>query len=348
MTGPVLHYLSPGDPNQRTGGYLYNARILAGLQALGQPVALHVIPGHHPGPDPSAAAAAKAVLRSLPDDSLVLADGLLHASLAEILPHEGDRLRLVSILHHPLALESGLSPEESVLLLAAETRAVSRHRLIIVSSPRTAETLRELDIRRDGITVVVPGTAPASIPPTPKPQLPRRLLSVGTLTPRKGHDVLLTALAGLQNLDWVLDIFGSADRDPIHAEHVFSLARELGMSHRLTFHGEQEEAALAQAYARADLFVLASRYEGYGMVLTEAIAAGLPVVASGGGAVPETVPPAAGIVVAPDDPSALAGAIQSVLTSAERYRLLCLGAARQRFPDWPDQARAFLSALEGV
>ena len=348
MSRPVLHYLSPGDPEQRTGGYLYNARILAGLKALGQPVITHVIPGHHPGPDPVAARAGEAVLRALPDDSLVLTDGLLHASLADILPREAARLRLISILHHPLALESGLSPEESVLLLAAETRAVSRHRLVIVSSPRTAVTLRELDIRRDAIAVIVPGTAPAALTPLPKPALPRRLLCVGTLTPRKGHDVLLHALAGLGDLDWALDIYGATDRDPAWAVRIFALADRLGLSGRLIFHGEQGDAALAGAYAQADLFVLASRYEGYGMVLTEAIAAGLPVVASGAGAVPDTVPPAAGIVVAPDDPVALGGALTSILTSADRYRRLCEGAARQRFPDWPEQARAFLSALEGV
>jgi len=348
MPRPVLHYLSPGDPDQRTGGYLYNARILAGLKALGQPVDTHVIPGRHPGPDPVAAQAAEAILRALPDDRLVLIDGLLHASLADILPREAARLRLISILHHPLALESGLSPEQSVLLLAAETRAVSRHRLVIVSSPRTAETLRELDIRRDAVAVIVPGTAPAALAPLPKPDLPRRLLCVGTLTPRKGHDVLLRALAGLRQLDWVLDIYGATDRDPACAAAIFALADTLGLSERLTFHGEQGDAALADAYARADLFVLASRYEGYGMVLTEAIAAGLPVVASGAGAVPETVPPAAGIVVGPDDPVALAGALTSVLTSSDRYRLLCGGAARQRFPDWPEQAGAFLSTLEGV
>lgn len=341
-----VHFLSPGAPDQRTGGYLYDARILAGLRALGVTVDTHVIPGQFPGPDPMSAEAALDLLRSLPDGSLVIVDGLLHASLADILPAESRRLTLVSILHHPLALESGLSESESQALLEAERRAVSGQRLIVVSSPMTARTLPLLAIGEGRIAVVIPGTRPRPRPERPKPDIPRRLLSVGTLTRRKGHDVLLQSLSALSKRDWTLDLYGSDQRDPEWVAHLRQMTHRLGLAERVHFHGEVGDAVLDEAYAAADLFILASRYEGYGMAFTEAISAGLPVVASGGGAVAETVPRGTGIVIGPDDILALTAAIASIMDAPVFYQALCRNVASQSFPDWPDQAKAFLAALE--
>lgn len=348
MAVEQVHFLSPGAPDQRTGGYLYDAHILSGLAALGIRVETHVIPGRFPGPDPVSAEAALGLLRGLPDGGLVILDGLLHASLADILPAESRRLKLVSILHHPLALESGLSATESQALLEAERRAVSGQRLIVVSSPMTARTLPLLAIGHGRIAVVIPGTRPRPKPERPKPAIPHRLLSVGSLTRRKGHDVLLQSLAALRQRDWVLDMYGSDQRDPEWAAYLRQMTDRLGLTERITFHGEVGDAILDQAYADADLFILASRYEGYGMAFTEAISAGLPVVASGGGAVAETVPPGTGVVIGPDDALALTAAIASIMDAPLFYQALCRNVARQSFPDWPDQAKAFLAALEEI
>jgi glycosyltransferase involved in cell wall biosynthesis len=173
------------------------------------------------------------------------------------------------------------------------------------------------------------------------------ILSVGMLVPRKGHDVLLQALARLADLDWSLAIAGDASRDPVHADGLRALAAELGIAQRVRFLGALPDAALEAEYARADLFALATRYEGYGMAAAEAMARGLPLAITAGGAIAEIVPEGAAVVAAVDDHNALSRAMRRPIfdTALRADMAEASWRAGQALPRWPDRATAFLKAL---
>jgi glycosyltransferase involved in cell wall biosynthesis len=179
------------------------------------------------------------------------------------------------------------------------------------------------------------------------------LLAVGSLVPRKGYDVLLAALALIADLSWHLTIVGDRERSPETARRLSEQIAALNLDRRVTQAGAASPQRLGEFYANADLFVLASRFEGYGMAFAEALAHGLPVIGTMAGAIPETVPREAGILVAPDDIEALATALRTVIIDrGERTRLAAgASAAATRLPTWQDTARIFhrvILALAGA
>jgi glycosyltransferase involved in cell wall biosynthesis len=339
-----VHFVVPGPLDQRTGGYLYDRRIIEGLRSEGAAVTVHELAGSFPIVDGAARAAAAAALDARAD-GLPVIDGLALPAFADL------RARLpkswVALVHHPLALESGLAPARAETLARIERRLLPLARRVIVTSPHTATDLAAYRVPPAQIGVVVPGTDPAPLAQgSGGPGL--ALLCVASLTPRKGHLVLLEALAGLLDVDWHLTCVGSPDRDPRAAQAIATAITRLGLDERVTLVGEQDEAGVAPLYDRADLFVLASYHEGYGMVLAEALARGLPIVATKAGAIPGTVPPSAGMLVEPGDPAALAGALRQLMTEPTLRDLLAAGATseRERLPGWADAVRAFAAELD--
>ncbi len=277
----------------------------------------------------------------------MLVDGLAFGALPELAEAEGRRLRLVALVHHPLALETGLAPERAAALRDAEVRALAQARLILVTSRFTATLLIGWGVPPGRLRVVEPGTDPAPIAQG-SGSGPLRLLCVASLTPRKGHDLLLHALAGLRDRSWHLDCVGSLDRDPAWAQGLIRLRDELGLGGRVSLLGTLSDEDLAGRYGAADLFVLPSRFEGYGMVFAEALARGLPILASRAGAVGATVPPEAGLLVPADDPAALGQALRRLMADPALRRRLARGAraAGLGLPTWRDAVATFAAALE--
>ena len=160
----------------------------------------------------------------------------------------------------------------------------------------------------------------------------------------------MRALERVRALPWQCTLIGSASRDPGYADEIAGLVRRAGLEDRIRVAGECADAALLEAYAAADLFVLPSHYEGYGMVVAEAIAAGLPVLATSGGALAATLPPGAGVHVPPGDVDALAGTLAELI--GDRSRRLCLrdGArlARASLRSWTQAGEAFAAALAAL
>lgn len=352
----ALELVLPGDPETRTGGYAYDRRLAAGLRALGWSVRVHSLAASFPFPDAAALADASARFASLPDDALVVVDGLAYGVLPQIAAREAARLRLVALVHHPLALESGLDDVARSQLRASETAALAHAHRIVVTGERTALDLAGWNVPRGRIDVVPPGTDPAprargsaaAVRPAGVP--PVSLLCVATLTPRKGHDVLLDALAAVGTRAWRLDCVGSAERSPATAAQLRARAARLGLDGQVRWHGELTDAGLAAAFDAADLFVLPARHEGYGMAVADALAHGLPVVATRVGAVEQLVGDDAGVVVPPDDVEALRTALARVLGDAACRARLAAGAARarERLPTWPDACAAFDRVLRAV
>ena len=349
VTAGQLHVVVPGPLEQLTGGYVYDARMVTGLKELGWRVDVHNLPGRFPHADRVAREALSTTLGSLPDGARVIIDGLAMGSLPGPIEAHGDRLRILSLVHHPLAEETGLSAADRTRFHDSERRALRPCAGVIVSSDFTARCLVAYQVPVDRIRVVVPGTEPARPASGPGPEKPPALLCVASVTPRKGHDVLIAALERLRDLDWTCTCVGGLDRDPRHAEAVLQGAASAGLADRIDFVGERAGDLLDELYHRSSVFVLASHYEGYGMALAEALARGLPVVSTTGGAIPFTVPADAGVLVEPGDASSLADALRTVLDPRSTVRAdLASGARRhaEALPSWHDAVAAFAVAVD--
>ncbi len=340
----------PGDPETPTGGYEYDRRIIEGLRALGYRVTVLGLHASFPAPTPSALAHARAALARIPTGRKVIVDGLAFGALPEVAAAEAGRLRLVALVHHPLAAETGLDATRAAALRAAETRALAVARKVIATSATTARELAGYGVAAERIVVVEPGTDPA--PPARGSGGPAlELLCVAAFVPRKGHAALLEALAPLVDRAWRLTCVGSLTRAPRTVAALRQQLARLRLADRVRLVGAVDRMALERYYDRADAFVLATHHEGYGMALAEALARGLPVVSTRAGAVPETVPSDAGLLVPPGEPVALRGALARLFDEPALRASLAAGAlrARERLPAWPQQCEriaAMLAALE--
>lgn len=339
----------PGDLAAPTGGYAYDRRVLALLHDHGV-VARHVaLPGSFPRPTANDLATTRTLLLARAPNEVLLVDGLAWGALPRDLAASLGP-GIVALCHHPLGLETGLAPEESAALIATERATLSVADHIVVSSAMTAATLlRDFGASADKITVAEPGVDRAP-PARGSGGGPLEILAVGSVVPRKGYDVLAQALATLTDLDWRLRIAGALDRASAYAQGLRAQIEAAGLEDRITLAGAVDDDTLAAMYDRADLFVSASHYEGYGMVLTEALVRGLPLVASTGGAAAETVPDAAALKIPPGDAPALAQALRRAISDSALRATLARGAtqAADRLPTWTDAAARVAGALRMV
>jgi glycosyltransferase involved in cell wall biosynthesis len=346
-----LALLLPGDPDTATGGYLYDRRVVAELRALGWQVDVASLDASFPAPTADALAGAAAALAALPDGALVLVDGLAGGAMPRELAAQAARLRLVALVHHPLAAETGLDAAVARRLRDSECAALRAMRAVVVTSGETADALRrDYGVPPAALAVIEPGAPEIAPPRGARRPGPLRLLCVATLVPRKGHALLLRALAACAGVDWQLDCVGSASRDPACAQSLHALAGELRLASRVHFHDEVSPQALQAAYADADLFVLPAWYEGYGMAVTEAVAHGLPVLATAVGAAPRVLGTIAGLLVPPGDGAALEAALTQLLGDAALRARLAAGAAvrAQSLPRWRDAGAQLAALLEQV
>lgn len=342
-----LHFAYPGDLETLTGGYLYDRRIIQGLRARGWRVTSVSLSSSFPHPDALALADARRALAAIPDGMAVVIDGLALGAMPEAVHAEATRLRLIALVHHALAEETGLDAATATRLRDSERRALAAVRHVIVTSPTTGRALAQrYDVPASRISVVEPGTEPAPLARGSQSNMVE-MLCVASLTPRKGHAVLLDALGRLRDRPWMLTCAGSATLAPEVSRGLRLQARQAGIGERVRFVGELQPEQLPALYERADLFVLASYLEGYGMALAEALACGLPVVSTRAGAIPDTVPAEAGILVEAGDAMALAGALARVLDDRTLRERLARGAraARERLPTWHSAGERFALAV---
>lgn len=333
----TLALIVPGAIDQLTGGYLFARHVVDGLTRLGRSIEVIELAGCFPDADGAARASATTALAQLPDGARAIIDGLALAGFEECLAREAQRLRLVGWVHHPLADETGLNTEVQRRFHRLETHLLPLFRGIICPSRCTGDAVARYGVDPKRIAVAPPGTAKPARRRSREPQHGTvRLLTVATVTPRKGHLVLIEALARLNRVDWRLDCIGSTTRDLAHVAAVRQAIAAHGLEARIALKDEMPQQNLGGAYDDADLFVLPSFHEGYGMALAEALAHGLPILSTRAGAIPETVPERAGILVAPGDPAALAAALTKLLDDRALLFELAQGAAAMgaRLPDW--------------
>lgn len=349
MVGRIA-FAVPGDLATPTGGYAYDRRMIAELERLGWQVDVVDLGDGFPWPSDETRAKAWLELSNIPDGRIIVIDGLAFGVLPEAVLQLRALNSLVALVHHPLALEAGLSQQQANILYSCERAALTAARFIIANSAATARYLtRDYGVTADRIVIACPGTDPAPMAQGSSDGVVR-LLSVGAVAPRKGFDVLIAALATLTELPWHLTIAGDRGRDPKAAARLDADIARHDLADRVAVLGAVTPERLAALYVGSDLFVLASRFEGYGMAYAEAIAHGLPVIGTTGGAIPDTVPPGAGVLVPPDDVVALAAALRGVVESADRRRLMAAvaRAAAQKLPTWRQSAQICSTALEAL
>jgi glycosyltransferase involved in cell wall biosynthesis len=343
---PTLHAVLPDavhDPARPSGGNTYDRRLLAGLAALGWRVQEQLVAGRWPEPDAAGRRSLAEAVGRTGSGVPVIVDGLLASRSPEVLVPLARRASLVVLVHLPL----GGEPERAVLAAAAAvvtTSVWSRDRLV---------ELHGLDPAR--VHIAEPGVDPAPVAPgTPGGG---SLLCVGAVTPLKGHDVLVEALATLTDLSWSCVVAGSLDVDASFAADVVERTRRAGVADRVTFAGPLEADALRTAYSAADLVVQPSRLETYGMAVADGLARGLPVVASDVGGLPRTLGSTGsgrrtgpGLLVGAGDPDALAAALRTWLTDSRLRDYLRAAALSRRgtLAPWSETALRFTSVLMSI
>ena len=339
----------PGDIGLPTGGYMYDRRVLALLPQFGIAARHLQLPGSFPDPGAGDLEETARLLEAVAPGDVVMIDGLAYGAMpAAVIARV--RASIVALVHHPLCLEAGLAEARQESLRTLETAALALARRVVVTSRITARTLvADFAVPADKITVAEPGTDPAPRA-AGSAAGPLQLLSVGAIVPRKAADLLVRALGALRDRDWRLTIAGPTDRSPEALAALHAAIRDTGLADRITLAGPVDQERLAALYASADAFLMASLYEGYGMVLAEAMARGLPIVCTTGGAAAETVPDAAALKVPPGDERALSLAIGRVLhdTGLRRRMSDASWAAGQGLPRWEETARIVAGVIEEV
>ncbi|HTI87714.1 MAG TPA: glycosyltransferase family 4 protein [Alphaproteobacteria bacterium] len=342
-----LAFAIPGDLTSPTGGYEYDRRLIALLSAHFR--VRHIeLPASFPHPTAGDLASTARALADIARDAMLLVDGLAYGAFSSDLV-ANIRAPIAALVHHPLAYETGLSDACRASVQASERAALARARTVIATSPSTRTILeREYGVPSSRLFVAEPGTdrveraRGAGDVPT--------ILAVGAVSPRKGYDVLVDALRPLADRAWRAVIVGSLVHDPKTAERLRRQIEASGLGDRVRLTGAVSAADLAEFYATADVFVLSSLYEGYGMALADAMTRGLAIVSTTGGAASETVPDGAALKVPPADVRALSYAIARVLADADLRRSLADASwhAGQRLPRWEDTAGIVAAALESA
>jgi glycosyltransferase involved in cell wall biosynthesis len=346
----ALAFAIPGDLGLATGGYAYDREVLKRLPAHGVAATHLALPGSFPDPTAEDMAETGRLLLSRPWDEVLMIDGLAYGAFPEAAA-AGLAGRVVALVHHPLGLETGLSPERAAALVRTETAALRHAAQVIVTSATTGDILAaEFAVPAGKIAVAEPGVARAPRATGSPEGAPPHLLAVGSIVPRKGYDVLVSALARLAQLSWRLTIAGDPGRSPETAAALAQQIAALGLGERIELLGVLSDAELAARYAAADIFVMSSHFEGYGMVLTEALARGLPLVTTTGGAAAATAPDAAALKVPPGDARALSAALARLIGDrALRARLAdAAWNAAATLPDWNDTARTVADVVRSL
>jgi glycosyltransferase involved in cell wall biosynthesis len=350
----TVHVVVPADiddPARPSGGNAYDRRVCRALPAAGLAVHEIAVAGAWPEPDVSARAELDRHLAAAPDGADVLLDGLVGCAVPEVLAPHARRLRLVVLVHLPLGDEVGLSPATAADRTARERATLHAAAAVVATSHWAARRLVAVHgLPADRVHVVPPGVEPA--PLADAVEAGTRLLCVGSITPTKGQDLLIEALARIADREWTCRLVGPLSRDAAHVAVVRGLVERHGLGDRVEIAGPRTGPALDAAYAAADLLVLPSRAESYGMVVTEALARGIPVLAAGVDGVPETLGRAPdgtvpGLLVPPEDVASLAAAVRRWLDQPD-VRGVARAAALQRraaLTGWEVTARCLADAL---
>jgi glycosyltransferase involved in cell wall biosynthesis len=345
--GPVA-LLIPGAIDTPTGGYRYDRHVVAGLRAAGHDVTVIEVGGGFPLPSDDDITRLQAMIEAQASDRVLLVDGLVYSATADAaaaihaLGHP-----VIALIHHPLSLEAGLATETAERLRTSEFAALARAKSVIVTSPETRAILvRDFGVPADHIAVALPGVDRRPVPQRPQ-RARKNLLTVASFIPRKGYLDLIAAYARIADLDWQATLIGGMSYDPPHVVAIGQAIDDANLSDRITLIGDVGQAELEAHYADADLFVLPTHYEGYGMAFAEAIVRGLGVIGTTGA--PNAIGDG-GDMVTPGDVDGLVACLRRAIATPDGLERLRVMAAKRApdLPDWQSTAHIFADLVNAV
>ncbi len=335
MAALTVAFLIPGDVDMPTGGYAYDRAILSHFKALRIDAYLVTLPASFPFPTIDDIAATRTIIENLPTRHLLLIDGLAYGAFDDMLLVALKNHCVIALVHHPLCFETGIDESAANNLRQSEKAALDYAHHIVVTSEATKQTLiYDFCIEHEHITVAEPGVEAA--PLAENRTSAKNILSVGSVIARKGYDVLIEALAGIKHLDWHLKIVGDTSRSTAIVEQLQLQIIANGLDNRVTLAGALQQPDVNSAYLDADIFVLSSHYEGYGMVITEALSRGLPVISTPTGIGLDTRYQDALTIVPCNSPHTLQNEILKMLTDDvyRNHMRMKSEACRLKLPTW--------------
>ena len=358
---PPVVLVVPGRIDAHTGGSIYDRRIVEGLRHRGWFVDVLELDASFPYPTAASLEQADRALAAVRAGTIAIVDSLALGAIPDLIEREASRLRIVALIHLPLAAAIGIDRDTAARFEHGEHRALQLAERVVVTGHATLPLVARYELAPDRVVVVEPGTETAPLArgsggnqragePDADPPRSLELLSVATVHRGKGHDMLLTALAAVPCQTWRLTCTGSLTRDPATADKVRAMVTTLGLGERVSFVGDLDGPALAACYDAADVFVLATRQETYGMAVAEALACGLPVVSTTTGAIPDLLGDGAGLLVPVGDTAALIDALSRVLDDAD-LRASLAGSARRvrhRLPTWDESSGEMAAVLDSL
>ena len=342
-----LHLLIPGDINTLTGGYIYNKRMVNGLLEMGHNVQVYSLAVDFPFPSPESTQQFVNIINAIPKCETIIIDSLAFGAIPELLRKIKPNHPIVALIHMPLSIRNEFTAAQRKRLSIREKEAFSYADLILVTSPFTMNLLKGMGIDPVNIIVVLPGVEVLSHK-NKYALFPRKLITVSNFTRNKGHLLLVDALKELKYLNWTLDCYGNTNFDPEYVDTLSRLIDFNNLTDRIFLHAPITGNDLSQVYVNSDLLIHPSEFETYGMVLTEAMAHGIPVIASAGGAITQTVPASIGVFFKENDTYSLQQTIKDLLLNLNKYHNLCKQASNyiNQAQAWEKSIKEFEKALK--
>jgi glycosyltransferase involved in cell wall biosynthesis len=341
-----VYFLSGGDINSLTGGHLYNMHIINGLKNKNYSVSLQAAGGkwdNKEGIDKMC----RLYLQKIPWGSCIIIDSLILASLTNLVRKSMDRFKFLGLIHLPVSydIKTGIHGK----LSEDELGALNHMHRLVVTGGFTFDLLCNAGIDPRKITIIQPGTD--QFPRKAQyARVPSNLLCIANYSALKAQDVLIRALSRLKTRNWTLHLYGDTDRDPEYTSFLRSLILYLGLESRIIVHRIVERQNISKVFLEADLFILPSLFESYGMVLSESLAHGIPVISTLAGNIRNTVPEGMGILIEPGNEAELADSISSLFDSPEKYSALCTASSSyyKQSRSWEQAVSEFESVIRKI
>ena len=316
-----LHLIISDEISSLTGGYIYNNHIVEGLRRQGYSIKVHTLMNDFPFPSQESIKLCRNILISIPIGEVIIFDSLVFGVIPDLLKEIKPYHPIVALMHLPLMF-GDFNDESKMLLTALEFEAFNYANLIIVTSKFLKSKLQSIGIDSDRIKVVIPGVSIYSHK-THYALKPSHLLYVANYTVNKSHNLLIEALSGLKHLDWTLHCYGNVETDSACFNSLSGLVNENFLQNRIMLCKSVHGKALSSVYSSADIFIHPSSFETYGMVLSEALSHGIPVIVSKEVKRTNTVPSDMGLFFATNDTVSLRHTIEELLTDNVLYHNLC-------------------------
>lgn len=344
-----IHFMAPGEIETLSGGQVYNSHILAGLEALGYNITMHYLGDDFPFPDELTIAKCKAIFKILPQGEPVIIDSLALGSLLPVLMEFYGKNPYIALLHLPFAFNEDIHPNQRDILAQQEKSVLAVTSAIVATSTYTSKIIANWLKLSPPVYIIPPGVE-VNKRKFYWPPYPKRFICVSNYMPNKGQYILIKALTSLKHLNWQLYCFGHKNINPRYVDSLNSVVEKYSLHDKVFINEALTGNKLEEAYLDSDICVLPSYFETYGMVLTEALAHGIPVIASSGGGIRDTVPISMGLFFKPGDISELQSVIRTILADSWLYQRLCAETATyfKQANTWQQSVKKFEEVIKSV